>query len=459
LTPPVALTEGAAGALVDHALSLSWRETPTEARTAAKTFLHDTLCVGVAGSRAPNADAILAVAKAWGEGGRCTVLGRPGVTLPAPSAAFVNAFQIHGQEFDCVHEPAVLHPMATVVAALRAESERGEACTGEDFLAALMAGVDIAVALGLAATTPLRFFRPATAGVFGSTAALARLRGLDRATTLDAFGYALAFASGTMQAHVEGKPALPVQVGAAARSALVAIDLAVAGLKGPQQSIDGPFGYLSLFEAGYDLDRILPQLTQTRRITGVSWKPFPTGRAAHGGLVAVADLIQRHQLRADEVESLIFRAPPLIQRLVGRPAKPGMDVAYARLCLPWLAAAALTLGEVGLADFTPQRLADPDILALAQRITVVSDDSSDPAAFVPLEATVRTRAGATLQARVSAMLGAPSHPLTQAQHMDKAWRCLNHAGLGALHEPLWAAICSLDQAPDVAAALSMAPPA
>ena len=451
--------EGAAGALVDHALGLQWRDQSAAAQTAAKTFLHDTLCVGVAGSRAPNADAILSVARAWGDGGTSTVLGRPGLTLPAPSAAFVNGFQIHCQEFDCVHEPAVLHPMATVLAALRAESERGQAYAGDDFLAAVMAGVDVAVALGLAATTPLKFFRPATAGVFGSVAALARLRGLDRATTLDAFGYALAFASGTMQAHVEGKPALPVQVAAAARSALVAVDLALAGLKGAQHSIDGPFGYLSLFETGFDLDRILPPLAQTRRITEVSWKPFPTGRAAQGGLVAVAELIQRHQLKAGDVEALTFRAPPLIQRLVGRPAKLGMDVAYARLCLPWLAAVALTLGEVGLADFTPQRLGDPEILALAQRIVVVSDDSADPAAFVPLEAALRTRAGATLHARVDAMLGAPSNPLTHAQHMAKALRCLERAGLGALHQRLWAAVSSLDQASDVGAALSMAAPA
>eukprot|EP01034_Spumella_vulgaris_P046128 gene46128-57516_t len=40
-----------------------------------------------------------------------------------------------------------------------------------------------------------------------------------------AFGYALAFASGTMQAHVEGTPALAASVAGAARSAFVAVDL------------------------------------------------------------------------------------------------------------------------------------------------------------------------------------------------------------------------------------------
>ena len=32
--------------LVDHALSLRWSDVDPGARTAARTFLHDSLCVG-----------------------------------------------------------------------------------------------------------------------------------------------------------------------------------------------------------------------------------------------------------------------------------------------------------------------------------------------------------------------------------------------------------------------------
>jgi len=450
---------GAAGAFADHALGLRWDEVSSADRQAAKTFLHDTICVGAAGAQAPYADAVLAVASAWGRGDEASVLGRPGLRLPAASAAFVNAFQIHCQEFDCVHEPAVLHPMATVAAALRAEAERSGPYDGERFLTAMIVGVDIAVALGLAATTPLKFFRPATAGAFGSVAALARLRGLDRRTTLDAFGYALAFGSGTMQAHVEGKPTLPVQVGNAARAALVAVDLAVAGLPGPQHSVDGPFGYLNVFESGHDLAPVLDALAGVRRISEVSWKPFPTGRAAQGGLVAIGELLKSGRVAAEGLSSLEFHAPPLIKRLVGRPAKAGMDAPYARLCLPWLGAVALTFGEVGLGDFTAERLADPDILALAQRIVVIDDGSSNPAAFTPLRAAARSAAGETVEVVIDAMLGAPTNPLSPAQHDAKARRCLAFGGLEAVHAGLAQAIATLDQASDVVSALDMEAPA
>jgi 2-methylcitrate dehydratase PrpD len=453
LSTPVEPAEGAAGLFIDHALGLTWDAISDAAKKAAKTFLHDSLCVGVAGARAPNADAILGVARTWGEGGACSVLGRPGLHLPAASAAYVNAFQIHCQEFDCVHERAVLHPMATLTAAVRAEAERSGPYDGRTLIAAIVVGVDIAVALGLAPTTPLQFFRPATCGLFGSVAALARLRGLDRATALDAFGYALAFASGTMQAHVEGKPALPVQVAHASRSALDAVDLAAAGLKGPQRSIDGPFGYLTLFEVEYDLQPILRDLATVRRITEVSWKPFPTGRAAQGGLVALRTLMDAHGLTAANLESLTFSAPPLIKRLVGRRPHAGMDVAYARLCLAYLASVALHRGEVGLADFSLERLNDPVILALAEKISVVEDGSTDPAAFTPLVATARTTDGRAVEVVIDAMLGSPQHPLTDAQHMEKARRCLAHAGLEAAHEALAERIAGLESVADVAEVL------
>ncbi len=449
------LSAGAADRFVDHALGLTWDSVSPAAREAAKTFLHDTLCVGVAGSVAPNAAAILAVAKSWGQGGDCTVLGQGALRLPAPSAAFVNAFQIHCQEFDCVHEPAVLHPLATVVAALRAEAERSGPYSGQVFLTAMIAGVDVAVALGLAPTTPLRFFRPATAGIFGSVAALASLRGLDRLVALDAFGHALGAASGTMQAHVEGKPALPVQVANAARAALVAVDLAVAGVKGPQKSIDGPFGYLTLCETQFDLEPIFRDLASVRRITEVSWKPFPTGRAAHGGLVALQTLMAEHGLSAKSLDSLIFTAPPLIKRLVGRPARPSMDVAYARLCLPWLTAVAVTSGgEIKLSDFTAERLGDPSILALAERVTVL-EEGSDPAAFTPLVARARTHDGQSIEIRIDHMLGSPASPLTCEQHMRKASACLTHAGLGGEHERFAALIEALDSLDDVSPALRL----
>jgi 2-methylcitrate dehydratase PrpD len=440
----------ASARLVDHALALRWQAIPPPARAAAITFLHDTLCVGAAGRHAAHADAVLAMAQGWGQGDAASVLGRPGVRLPAASAAFVNAFQIHGQEYDCVHEPAVLHPMATVLAALLAEIERGAPVDGPTLLTAIVAGVDVAVTLGVAAG-PLGFFRPATAGIFGCVAAIANLRGMERGMAQDAFGHALAFASGTMQAHVEGKPALPVQVANAARNALAAIDLARAGMAGVAQPIEGPFGYFALLESEGDIDAAIDRLADGHHIVDVSWKPFPSGRAGHGGIVAVQRLVAEHGVTPETLMRLEYHAPPLIHRLVGRPAVAGMAPGYARLCLQYLAAVTLLRGTVSLQDFRPESLADPALLALAARVAVIADDNPDPAAFVPGFALAILRDGRTARVDVAAQLGSPGWPLTLEKHRAKARGCLAFAGLEQHDDAVFAAIWAIDRSKDVMA--------
>jgi 2-methylcitrate dehydratase PrpD len=130
-----------------------------------------------------------------------------------------------------------------------------------------------------------------------------------------------------------------------------------------------------------------------------------------------------------------------------------MDVAYARLCLPYLASVALMGGEVGLGDFSDGRLNDPVILDLADKISVVEDGGVDPAAFTPLRAAAQLKDGRTVQAIIAVMPGGPDHPLTQAEHMEKARRCLAYAGLEAAHAALADRIGGLETERDVADAL------
>lgn len=440
--------------LVDHALGVLWSGLPPGAQRATRNFLHDSIAVGIAGRNAAMADEAFAAARTWsGQGGDGMVLGRPGARLTTPHAAFANAYQIHAQEFDCVHEPAVAHPMASVLAVLLAEAGRAPV-SGADFLAGIVAGVDIVASLGVAAQSPLKFFRPATAGVFGSIGGLSRMRRFSHQVAGDAFGYGLAFASGTMQAHVEGKPALAIQVAAAARSAIEACDLARAGFGGPVGSIDGPFGYLALFEDETQLEPVLADLGKRHRIEELSWKPFPTGRAAHGAIIALRSLMERHAITPDNLGSFTYRAPPLIHRLVGRRPFAGMSVAYARLCFAWLAAVVLTRGTIDLADFTPERLSDPELLALAGRIAVEIDDNPDPAAFVPAIGTATLTDGTVVSEPVSRQFGSPEWPLSREEHLAKVRRCLDFGGLARVHDGLTELIDRFEDLEDVAAALA-----
>jgi 2-methylcitrate dehydratase PrpD len=420
-----------------HALSLPWEALPAAARDAARVFLLDTISVGVAGAAAPFADAVMAAEAVGGSGPAC-VLGRA-ERLPVRAAAFVNAYQIHAQEFDCVHEPAVLHPYSAVLGALAAECTARRDVAGTEFGAALVAGVDISVSLGLAATGPLTFFRPATAGIFGATAAVARVRRLTHAQTVAALGHALCFTAGTMQAHVEGTPGLALQVAAAARGA-----------------IEGPFGYLSLFETASDIAPVLARLGRVFAVTELSHKPFPTGRAAHGGIAAVQTLMRTHGAAADDVASLCYIAPSLIARLVGRPAQTGMRAAYARLCLPYLAARTMLHGAVGLDAFSPAALDDAAVLALAAHVAVDVDDNPDPAAFTPALLRADLRDGRRIEIPVPHLPGSPAAPLDVAARLDKVRQCLAFAGIAVDPGEFAERIEALDQMADMRRLLTVA---
>jgi 2-methylcitrate dehydratase PrpD len=389
---------------------------PAAAIGAVRAFTLDTIGVGLGGMASPYAAPLLRAARGWGAGGEAGVWASD-VRLPAPHAAFMNAFLAHCQEFDCVHEGAVLHPFTVVAPVLLAEAE-ARGMDGDTYIAACAAGIDVAVTLGVAATSPIQFFRPATCGLFGAVAALSRARGLDESQTVNAFGYALAFASGTMQAHVEGTPALAVQVGNAARSAFWAVDIAQAGLPGPAGAIDGPFGYLSLFERSSALDAALDALGVAWRAAEVSWKPFPTGRAAHGGIDLAIQLRDRG-VTAGSLERLVVEAPPLILQLVGRPIATPLEVNYARLCLPYAMAVALLRGAVTLADFAPAALADASVGEVAARIFVAASDVADPAAFTPQRAIATLRGGRVVEVALAQLPGSPARPLTKAAQLEK----------------------------------------
>ena len=170
----------AIAAFADHVVRTGFQDLPGDAVNAAKTFILDTLGVGMAGSSGPMASELAETQETWGHRGEARVWGN-GKHLPAPAAAMCNAYQVHNSEFDCVHEEAVVHAMTVVLPVALAGAERRRGVSGRDLIAAVTLGVDVAAGLGVAATTGLRFFRPATAGAFGGTAALGKLMGLDRA--------------------------------------------------------------------------------------------------------------------------------------------------------------------------------------------------------------------------------------------------------------------------------------
>lgn len=419
--------------LIDRVEGVSFEDLPPNAIEKTKTFLLDTFGVGVAGCRGFGLDGIIKVAGGWGRGDEATVW-TSGQRLPAPAAAFVNAYQIHSLEFDCVNEGAVLHPFATILSAVMAYCERrsaeGRPVHGRDFATAIAMGVDVSIFLGKASTGPIRFFRPGSAGGFGAVAALGKLEGFDVETLTRAMGNQYSQTSGTMQAHVEGSPLLGMQVGFNSRAALASCDFAREGILGPSDILTGLYGYFRLMENGdFDVAHGVRELEKHFQIERMSHKPYPSGRLTHGAIDGLGRLIRTHGFSADEIEEITCEAPQLVCRLVGRPDIADPPPNYAKLCLAFVAGTYLTHGAVDVEHFIgPEMLRHPQTHALAARVTVLQDDNPSHSAMTPQTITVTLKSGAVHSVVVKATYGHPDNPLSREENLDKFWRCWRRAG-------------------------------
>jgi 2-methylcitrate dehydratase PrpD len=434
-----------------HVASVRFERLPAHAVAAAKTWILDTLGVGIAGSSAAGMDHVRAAAFVWGSGEEATIWGTR-ARAPAPAAAFVNGTQVHNQEFDCLHEGAVVHAMATLLPAVLAVAEREGGVSGQDLIAAVVAGLDVAAGLGLASRSAFRFFRPATAGGFGAVAGLSVVSGLDASRIEDAFGVQYGQTSGTMQPHAEGNGLLPLQVGFNAQSAVRSLDLANAGLTGPRDIFEGQYGYFPLFEGSWDLEPVWRALGRDWRVCEMSHKPWPAGRATHGGIEGILTLRERHGFAAADVHQMRVIVPPLTHRLVARPDVPRPEAPYARLCMAFIGAKALLHGTVDIAHCRGDALADPATHELARLIEIEVDGNPDPNALAPQRVEIELCTGETLYWACDVILGNPKWPLSQEQHLRKFHRCLEFArdelppGVGGM---IVDSIDRLDQVADV----------
>lgn len=397
--------------ILDFAAAL--HRLPDGVRDDAVRLLSDTLAVGVAGAATHESKSLWRSSGGWSLPASSRRFD--GSKAPAEVAAFHSGFAIHCLEWDAVHEPAVVHALSVVTAALLASSDRMGGGDPDAFLTALAVGVDVASGLGLSATGPMKFFRPATAGVIGAALAVARLEGVSRAQLADVLGLAYSFAGGTMQAHVEASIALPLQIGRAAQAAVQAVDLVKAGMTGPHDALEGPYGYAALIEP-LDLARYTVELGQIWRISEVSIKPFPSGRASHGALGALQALRTQGTVTLENVARIELFAPPLIHRLVGRPYQSGAPMSYNRLCLAFLAPLMLRDGHI-----------DPrcgeTIPALANKVTVTLDGNVDGNALSPQRLVVTLIDGSQIERAMPANPGSPEAPLTPDQAAAKSDLC------------------------------------
>jgi len=294
-------------------------------------------------------------------------------------------------------------------------------------IVAFVVALEVSCTLSAAADSGMFFFRPTTVGVFSALTALCCLDPLPREQLRYAFGIGYSQVCGTMQAHEEGSMMLAMQMGFAARNAVIAHGMARVGVSGPVEVLDGRFGFYKNFEHENSLPEELTKIAQPWKVTRLSHKPFPSGRVTHGVIHAMRELRIEKNLSPDQVEGALktvrVELPPLGFRLTGRSMITHPPQNYARLCIPFVAAAELLIGNVDPTTFKPSILNDPDIEKLARRIETVEVDHPDPNAFFPQKLLIEFSDGSKLEKDMPFAWGHPDMPLDHEARAAKFALC------------------------------------
>jgi 2-methylcitrate dehydratase PrpD len=288
-------------ALGRFASSIATQDLPGEVVDKAKrNLLHDLSCA-LAGW--PFREEIWPVARLGGSG-HSTVIGE-GSQVSAEVAAFANGALMHARSQDDTHLPARCHAGAAVIPAALAVAER-EGGGGADFLAAVVAGYEVAIALGLAASEGMtkRGFR--ASGVLApiaAAAACARAMQLGPQQAADAIAIACSFAAGLSQTWIDGTTEYRWELALGARNGVLAADLAASGSGGAPGAFEGAAG-LGVAFAGSA--RVFDELEigAQWRILEVIYKPQPVCNLLQTHVELAASLAADAQIDPGEVDSV-----------------------------------------------------------------------------------------------------------------------------------------------------------
>ena len=426
----------------------------------ARRRVTDIIGIALAASELEPARIVNKVVDGWGGNGQASVIGRSG-GYPAASAALVNGTLAHALDYDDTHLPSVLHPSAAVVPAALAAAEASGA-SGRDLLAAVAAGDELAVRIGMAGYDRELgnsiFFEKglhatSIAGTLGGALATAMLYGLDEEGIGHAVAISASMGAGLIEANRTGGTVKPVHCGWAAHAALTAAELAWHGLTGPPTVFEGRFGFLRAYlDEGADAEALTHDLGEEWELPRVFFKPYPANHFTHAGIDAAIEL-REEGLDVEKISEIELGAATAVLRTIAQPeedkAKPATGYA-ARFSGPFTVATALVGGGglgVSLDDFTDEAVRDPVKLDLASRVRCVADEECDrifPNQF-PAVLRVRLENGEVREVRISHNRGGPENPLSD-EELEVKFRTNAERALPADRvEELRAALNMLDE--------------
>lgn len=401
--------------------------TDPEVLQRAADGLGDTVACMVAGAGDEAAARLRAGLERYGSGPAVVVGSQQ--RLAAPWAAMANGMAAHVLDFDDNYGPGFTHASAVIVPALLALAD-GRAVSGKAWLDAYVIGLELQAVIGRGmgrTQYDLGWHSTSTVGCLGAAGAAARLLGLDADGIANAISLAVSLASG---AKVQfGSPGKPFHAGMAAHNAVLAAELAAAGMTARDDAIEGERGFIDLYAGDDDTEWevLLGDLGAPEALLrfGLLPKLYPCCGSTHKVLDGVLALREAHGFAASDVAAVDTLVGYGNARNLCYP-DPQQEM-EARFSMNYCVAVALHSGRVSLSDFTPQAVLRPEIRNLLGLTTMRAHPSdaegSDTLKRLPHDVRIALGDGREFHQSVATPRGAINEPFTDADKRAKFDDC------------------------------------
>jgi 2-methylcitrate dehydratase PrpD len=419
--------EGLSRHLCERVHAWKFEDLPGDVVRTTKLFLLDTFGVIGGGARAPGIAEIRGRATRWEKSGSATsLIGKQ--RLSPPHAAMVNGATAHALDFDDIHDPARVHAFCVMLPTMLATAEDVGEVSGKDFLLALAVGAEIHARLGLAAYNCLgKGWHPTmTLGVLAGALGAGRLLKCNAETLLNALGLALHQACGTAQSMHDGVLAKRLGAGFAARGAVTAAFLAQDGVTGPFRPLEGDAGLFKFLERGeVELSELTGGLGSVWKMRDYSCKPYPCCRCNHTSIGLTLALRSKGVKPAD-VDRVEIALPRVNFQTVGQSYDVSRNsVVHAQFNVRYAFARALIDGRIDLKSYTTAAVRDPDVAALASRVSVSVDQLEAATDMAPSKIKVMRKDGSVIEIAGRNVPGSPAAPMTEAEIVEKFRSCMS----------------------------------
>ncbi|MBV9579092.1 MAG: MmgE/PrpD family protein, partial [Chloroflexi bacterium] len=372
--------------------------------------------------------------------------------LPADQAARANAVASDAAASDDSDLRNIAHIGTIVTATSLAIGQRTHA-SGLDVLAALALGYEVAGRIGGAITPGYseRGFHGCVITVFGGAVAAAKLLRLPPAGIASAVALA-ATSIGGLYAAANTSVAREYHAGL---SAMLGIEAALAAARGfavDETILEAPRGFFDTFGAG-DRASVTEGLGKAWEITShLAIKLVPGAHPYHAAAEAAAEVARQADVAPDDIDTVLVAARSLGRHLVFHPT----DLVGMAHSVPYFVAAGLVDRSFGWEHAAPEKILDPVISSVQDRVRIDPDAERNAAVGRTCggRVTLTTRSGGTYSSTVLAPRGSSERGIEWSDVDAKYRAVLSSAQVSSsVVETSLELVHHLDQLDDIAGLL------